>query len=124
MDVKVTDLRNNISKETEFKARMTNEILRFERVVQSREDYIISLENESIMLRKEIKDCKFGNEKQGYAGFVGSLTQLRQTRNGGIGDGGSVSAERKRVTISNRNSSIRKSPIRREVIDKENNPDL
>ena len=35
---------------------------------------MISLENESIMLRKEIKNAKFNNEKQGYSGFVGGLT--------------------------------------------------
>ena len=38
---------------------------------------MVKLENESIMLRKEIKDAKFVNEKQGYVGFLGGLTQLR-----------------------------------------------
>ena len=53
---------------------MAEEIVRLEKLVKSREDYMISLENEAIMLRKEIKDAKFNNEKQGYAGFVGGLT--------------------------------------------------
>ena len=38
---------------------------------------MLKLENESIMLRKEIKEAKFVNEKQGYSGFLGNLTQLR-----------------------------------------------
>ena len=41
---------------------------------------MISLENEAIMIRKELKDSKFVNEKQGYAGFVGGLTRLREDR--------------------------------------------
>ena len=62
------------------------------------------------MLRKEIKDCKYNNEKQGYEGFLNGLTILRQSRNNGITkSGGAVSVERKRVTISNRNSAIVKS---------------
>ena len=71
------------------------------------------------MLRKEIKDCKFGNEKSGYAGFVGSLTKLRERSNGGFGDRGS--AERHHVVFSNKNSPIRKSPLRTD--NKENNLD-
>lgn len=38
---------------------------------------MISLEKEAILLRKEIKDCKYLNEKQGYEYFVGGLTKLR-----------------------------------------------
>ena len=53
---------------------MAQEIVRSEKQVQSREDYMISLENETIMLRKEIKQAKFNNEKQGYSGFLGNLT--------------------------------------------------
>ena len=41
---------------------------------------MISLENESVMLRKEIKDAKFNNEKTGYSGFIGGLTKLRSSR--------------------------------------------
>ena len=70
-----------------------------EKQVQSREDYMVSLENEAIMLRKEIKLAKFNNEKQGYSGFVGNLTQLRQNRgrstsNNRLGERNSTSAER------------------------------
>ena len=80
-------------------------MLRLERIVHSREDYLIQLENETTMLRKEIKDCKYNNEKQGYEGFLNGLTILRQSRNNGITkSGGAVSVERKRVTISNRNT--------------------
>ena len=39
---------------------------------------MVNLENESVMLRKEIKESKFNNEKQGYAGFLGGLTKLRE----------------------------------------------
>ena len=53
---------------------MAQEIVHLEKQVQSREDYMVSLENEAIMLRKEIKLAKFNNEKQGYSGFVGNLT--------------------------------------------------
>ena len=59
---------------------MAEEIVRLEKLVKSREDYMVSLENESIYLRKEIKNSKFTNEKQGYLGFVGNLTQLRASR--------------------------------------------
>ena len=41
---------------------------------------MLSLENETIMLRKEIKEAKFNNEKKGYQGFLGGLTQLRNSR--------------------------------------------
>ena len=41
---------------------------------------MISLENEAIMIRKEIKNSKFVNQKQGYSDFVGSLTRLREDR--------------------------------------------
>lgn len=83
--------------------------MRLEKQVQSREDYMISLENEAIMLRKEIKQAKFNNEKTGYSGFVGSLTQLRQSRgrstsNNRFGDR-STSAERQHVTLSNQNTA-------------------
>ena len=42
---------------------MAEEIVRLEKLVKSREDYMVSLENESIYLRKEIKNAKFNNEK-------------------------------------------------------------
>ena len=88
---------------------MAQEIVRLEKQVQSREDYMISLENETIMLRKEIKQAKFNNEKQGYSGFLGNLTQLRQsrgrsTRNNRFGEN-SASAERQTITLSNQNSA-------------------
>jgi hypothetical protein len=38
---------------------------------------MVSLENESITLRREIKEAKFNNEKSGYTGFVSGLTKLR-----------------------------------------------
>lgn len=53
---------------------MAEEIVRLEKLVKSREDYMVSLENESIYLRKEIKASKFNNQKQGYIGFVSNLT--------------------------------------------------
>ena len=53
------------------------------------------------MLRKEIKDCKLYDEKQGYEGFLSGLTKLRQSRNSGVAksSGAALSVERKRVTI-------------------------
>ena len=41
---------------------------------------MISLENEAIMIRKEIKETKFINEKPEYNRFVGGLTRLREDR--------------------------------------------
>ena len=38
---------------------------------------MINLENEAVMLREEIKNAKFNNEKGGYDKFVGGLTVLR-----------------------------------------------
>ena len=38
---------------------------------------MINLENEAVMLRHEIKNAKFNNEKGGYDRFVGGLTVLR-----------------------------------------------
>ena len=58
---------------------MAKEIARLERLVEAREEYVVSLENESIMIRKEIKDAKFNNEKSGYNGFVSGLTRLRSS---------------------------------------------
>jgi hypothetical protein len=59
---------------------MAKEVVRVEKLVKTREEYMLSLENESIMLRREIKDVKFHNEKSGYTGFVGGLTKLRESR--------------------------------------------
>lgn len=53
---------------------MAQEIARLEKLVSSREDYVCSLENEAVFLRKEIKNAKFNNEKQGYTGFLTGLT--------------------------------------------------
>ena len=44
----------------------------------AREDYIIALENENIMLREEIKKSKFNCEKNKYENFLGGLTVLRK----------------------------------------------
>ena len=44
----------------------------------AREDYIVSLENENLMLREEIKRAKFFKEKSGYADFTAGLTVLRK----------------------------------------------
>lgn len=88
---------------------MAGEIVRLEKLVKSREDYMCSLENEAIMIRKEIKESKFNNEKQGYNGFVGGLTQLRSNRvrsssnNRGVDR---ISAERKLVNLSNHNYTM------------------
>lgn len=46
--------------------------------VLAREDYIVSLENENLMLREEIKRAKFFKEKSGYADFTAGLTVLRK----------------------------------------------
>lgn len=77
---------------------MAKEITRLERLVASREDYVVSLENEAVMLRKEIKESKFNNEKQGYDRFVGGLTKLRSSqerpKSNNRGDLSGVSAER------------------------------
>lgn len=59
---------------------MTEEIVRLEKLVRHREEYVVSLENESIYLRKEIKNAKFNNEKSGYTGFVSGLTKLRSSQ--------------------------------------------
>jgi len=76
---KVRDLEGQIQFENTQRKRMTEEIKRLEWQVQSREEYVVQLENEAIYLRKEIKEAKFHNEKHGYAGFVGGLVQLRKS---------------------------------------------
>ena len=38
---------------------------------------MINLENEAVMLRDEIKNSKFNNEKGGYDKFISGLTVLR-----------------------------------------------
>ena len=98
---------------------MSREVGRLEKQIQSREEYMISLENEAIMLRREIKDAKFHNEKSGYAGFLGGLTQLRDSRDrsksnphgrsiGPVADGSGRSVDRKvpstMISLSNQNS--------------------
>ena len=50
---------------------------------------MINLENEAVMLRDEIKNAKFNNEKGGYDKFVGGLTKLR-SRDRSDNRGGSV----------------------------------
>lgn len=99
-DSKLTDITGQLVFESNQKNKMAGEIVRLEKLVKSREEYMCSLENEAIMIRKEIKDAKFNNEKSGYNGFVGGLTQLRQNRirsssnNRGVER---ISAERKPV---------------------------
>lgn len=46
--------------------------------VLAREDYIVALENENILLREEIRKAKFDNEKDGYEKFKAGLTVLRK----------------------------------------------
>jgi len=70
----VTDLEGQLKFESDQRNKMAEEIVRLEKLVKSREDYMVSLENESIYLRKEIKASKFNNQKQGYIGFVSNLT--------------------------------------------------
>lgn len=70
----MTDLEGQLKFESDQRNKMAEEIVRLEKLVKSREDYMVSLENESIYLRKEIKASKFNNQKQGYIGFVSNLT--------------------------------------------------
>ena len=76
---RITDLEGQVKFETDQRSKMAEEIVRLEKLVQSREDYMCQLENESITLRKEIKATKFNNEKSGYTGFLSGLTQLRRS---------------------------------------------
>jgi molecular chaperone GrpE (heat shock protein) len=62
------------------KEGMTGKIQELEQLVDSREDYILNLEREAVMLRKEIKDAKYNNEKNSYKDFVKNLTVLRPER--------------------------------------------
>ena len=62
------------------KEGMASKIQELEQLVDSREDYILNLEREAVMLRKEIKDAKYNNEKNSYKDFVKNLTVLRPER--------------------------------------------
>jgi len=66
--------------EGESKDEIAQEVVNLERQVKKREQYVINLENEAVMLRDEIKNAKFNNEKGGYDKFVGGLTKLRASR--------------------------------------------
>ena len=103
---KVTDLEGQLKFESDQRNKMAEEIVRLEKLVKSREDYMVSLENESIYLRKEIKASKFNNQKQGYIGFVSNLTQLRQSRDRSHNRVEQLSAERRPVNLSNQNSFV------------------
>lgn len=98
---------------------MAKEIARLERLVSSREEYVVSLETEAIMLRKEIKDSKFNNEKQGYDKLIGGLTKIRssqeRSRSHNRGDLSGVSAERQQsnhTNLANQSSMLR--PVKQE----------
>ena len=105
-EAKVTDLEGQLKFESDQRNKMAEEIVRLEKLVKSREDYMVSLENESIYLRKEIKASKFNNQKQGYIGFVSNLTQLRQSRDRSHNRVEQLSAERRPVNLSNQNSFV------------------
>ena len=60
---KLSDVTSQLKFESDQKNKMAEEIVRLEKLVKSREDYMCNLETEAIMLRKEIKDAKFNNEK-------------------------------------------------------------
>ena len=110
---KLSDVTSQLKFESDQKNKMAEEIVRLEKLVKSREDYMCNLETEAIMLRKEIKDAKFNNEKQGYNGFVGGLTQLRTNRGRSTSNNRGVdrSAERKPINLSN-NNAVAKNPER------------
>jgi len=75
---------------------------------------MISLENESIVLRREIKDVKFNNEKSGYTGFVGGLTKLREGRDRSTSNNrgsSTLSGPTTGLNLSNHNSS---KPVKQE----------
>lgn len=105
-EAKVTDLEGQLKFESDQRNKMAEEIVRLEKLVKSREDYMVSLENESVYLRKEIKASKFNNQKQGYIGFVSNLTQLRQSRDRSHNRVEQLSAERRPVNLSNQNSFV------------------
>lgn len=111
----LSDLRSQLKFEEDQKKKMANEILRLEQLIQSREDYMVSLENESITLRREIKEAKFNNEKSGYTGFVSGLTKLRQSRERSASNNrrtASLSGEHAELNLLNKNSSHR--PVKQE----------
>lgn len=66
--------------ESEFKQELEMKIKELERQVNSREDYMQALEKEAVMLRHEIKNAKFNNERAPYDKFVSSLTTLRPNK--------------------------------------------
>ena len=73
-------MQSKQSVDAEKNGQMAKEVVRLERLVNQREDYTTQLENETIMLRKEIKDCKYNNEKKGYERFLSGLTKLNERR--------------------------------------------
>jgi hypothetical protein len=77
-------------KEGESKDEIAQEVVNLERQIKKREQYMINLENEAVMLREEIKNSKFHNEKGGYDKFVGGLTKLRSRERSNPGGRSSV----------------------------------
>ena len=74
---KIRLLEAQLKAERESKMSMAGDMERLDKLVQSREEYMCQLENETVLLRNEIKQTKFNGEKSGYTGFLSGLTQLR-----------------------------------------------
>ena len=68
---------------------------------------MINLENEAVMLREEIKNSKFNNEKGGYDKFVTGLTRLR-SRDRSVPKGNTM----RESTISNERDAQRENYTR------------
>ena len=65
-DSRLSEFEALVKNESMQKRQLADENHRLQAKIQSREEYMLSLENETIMLRKEIKETKFNNEKRGY----------------------------------------------------------
>ena len=83
----------------------------------AREDYIVSLENENIMLREEIRKSKFYKEKDSYDKFTAGLTVLRKRETSNSRTTRSTLDKSNPRTSLDR-ADIRVSPLRDKIRDK------
>ena len=87
--------------------------------VLAREDYIVALENENILLREAIRKAKFENEKDGYEKFKAGLTVLRKKSPSKERTHRLATLEKSLTRTSvDRASEIKFSPLRDKIRDK------
>ena len=74
----VNELQAEVKEERQRNKTYLQQTQDLNKQVIASEDYIVSLDNENIMLREEIRKAKFYKEKSGYTEFTAGLTVLRK----------------------------------------------